>query len=55
LRIWQEYVTASPPSHRMNDNDSNFRLQFGAMCSPSPESFFLMEIQITPVEQKKSP
>lgn len=35
--------------------DARFDIKCGTMCSSSPESLFVMEIQITPVEKKKTP
>jgi hypothetical protein len=54
IRIQAELTKASR-GQRSNPDDASFRIQYGAMCAPSPESLFLMEIQITPVEKKKAP
>jgi len=34
--------------------DAKYSMHSGALCSPSPESLFLLEIQITPVEKKQA-
>jgi len=54
IRIQDEFAKVSPPGHQLND-DPSFRIHWGCICGPQPESLFLMEIQITPAEQKKAP
>jgi hypothetical protein len=57
VRIQDELYKAvkAGPGHQSNLADSSFRLQNSVMCSSTPESLFVMDIQITPVEKKKSP
>jgi hypothetical protein len=55
VRIQEELVKASPGAPRLhNFDDASFHIQYGAMCAPTPESVFLAEIQITPIEKKKA-
>jgi hypothetical protein len=54
IRIQDELIKAKK-IQKLKPDDSRFGLQYGAMCGSSPESLFLMEIEITPVEAKKGP
>lgn len=49
----QNALRDASPNHRLSFDDANFHIQYGAMCAPTPESLFLMEIQITPVKPIK--
>jgi len=51
LQIQAELIKARKAEKADPFADARFDIQYGAMCSPSPESLFLMEIQITPVEK----
>jgi hypothetical protein len=50
VKIQDELIKANR-SEKANP-DARYSMHSGAMCSPSPESLFLLEIQITPVEKK---
>ncbi len=52
LKIRDELIKHNP-NHRLSYGDDGFRMQFGAMCGSEPESLFVMELEITPVERKK--
>lgn len=54
LDIQKDLVKAGP-GNRMTYDDGSFRIQYEAMCAPAPGSLFVSEIQITPIEKKKSP
>jgi hypothetical protein len=51
----QNALRDASPNHHLSFDDASFHIQYGAMCAPIPESLFLMEIQITPLEKKKAP
>jgi len=44
----QDELLKAKRSQKANPANARFRVQYGAMCSPGPESLFLMEIEITP-------
>lgn len=48
----QEDLRQARQAQTLNPDSARFRVQYGAMCGSSPESLFLMEIEIIPVERK---
>jgi hypothetical protein len=55
LVLIQDELIKAKKTPKLKPNDSRFGIQYGAMCGSDPESLFLMEIEITPVEMKKGP
>ena len=53
VKIQEELLKANP-SHSLNFDDGSYQIRYGAMCAPTPESLFTMELEITPVARKKS-
>ena len=54
VQIQDDLIKASP-THKLSFEGGSFRIQYGATCAPTPESLFMAEIQITPLESKKNP
>jgi hypothetical protein len=50
----QDELMKARKVQKQNSETAKYHIQYATQCGPSPDSLFLMEIEFTPVEAKKS-